>query len=290
MAKVLIGNVKPTLINNLTTQTAGQGALDAACGYELDTKVSQNDVEIRNLITTQREEITSDINNAVQALDTLEGILDNTEAGKLVGALGIKELVDAVPTAQGTYSGSLANMATGLWRVNLSTASDTPETSGNAIVMCYKYAVQLMYVYNSTTVTKIYARTGAVSDGTGAYHDWKLLHGKGTLTTDGLSARESRCTIASGGYCVMGDMCYFQLQLKLATALTGPNYWALIDGMPKPMTRTAVSVSTDGAGGAARFSTVDLSTDSSSGSLIIRNSAGMSSGDVLNFSGYYMTA
>ena len=110
------------------------------------------------------------------------------------------------------------------------------------------------------------------------------------LSQSGLAIRDNRCTITSGGYRKIGNMCYVQFQLKLNTALAGPNYWALIDKLPRPISRTAIAVSTDGNGGASRMATVDLADDGKTGTLVIRNSAGMSSGDIMNFGGFYMVS
>ena len=41
MAKILIGNIKTPLANNLTTTDVGVAALDAAQGKVLDDKITQ---------------------------------------------------------------------------------------------------------------------------------------------------------------------------------------------------------------------------------------------------------
>lgn len=41
MARILIGNIKPTLVNNALTTQAGLYALDAAMGYTLDDKIGK---------------------------------------------------------------------------------------------------------------------------------------------------------------------------------------------------------------------------------------------------------
>ena len=111
------------------------------------------------------------------------------------------------------------------------------------------------------------------------------------LSATGLTARSNRCSIQSGGYFVIGNMCYFQLKVKILTALAGPNYWSLIDGLPRPIIdKVAAVASNDAAGGAARTVTVEQTTGTNYGNLVYHNQANASVNDVINFSGFYMIA
>ena len=88
-----------------------------------------------------------------------------------------------------------------------------------------------------------------------------------------------------------GNMCYFQLKVKILTALAGPNYWSLIDGLPRPiLDKVAAVASNDAAGGAARTVTVEQTTGMNYGNLVYHNQANASVNDVVNFSGFYMIA
>lgn len=49
MARILIGNIKPTLVNNALTTQAGLYALDAAMGYTLDDKIGKVSSDLANL-------------------------------------------------------------------------------------------------------------------------------------------------------------------------------------------------------------------------------------------------
>lgn len=49
MAKILIGNIKTPLANNLTTTDAGAAALDAAQGKVLDDKIAKNAGDVAQL-------------------------------------------------------------------------------------------------------------------------------------------------------------------------------------------------------------------------------------------------
>lgn len=111
------------------------------------------------------------------------------------------------------------------------------------------------------------------------------------LSATGLTARSNRCSIQSGGYFVIGNMCYFQLKVKILTTLAGPNYWSLIDGLPRPiLDKVAAVASNDAAGGAARAVTVEQTTGTNYGNLVYHNQANASVNDVVNFSGFYMIA
>ena len=48
MARILIGNIKPTLVNNALTTQAGLYALDAAMGYTLDDKIGKVSSDLAN--------------------------------------------------------------------------------------------------------------------------------------------------------------------------------------------------------------------------------------------------
>lgn len=48
MARILIGNIKPTLVNNALTTQAGLYALDAAMGYTLDDKIGKVSSDLGN--------------------------------------------------------------------------------------------------------------------------------------------------------------------------------------------------------------------------------------------------
>ena len=111
------------------------------------------------------------------------------------------------------------------------------------------------------------------------------------LTATGLTPRSNRCSIQNGGYFVVGNMCYFQLKVKILTALTGPNYWTLVDGLPRPLLdKVAAVASNDAAGGAARTATVEQTIGTNYGNLVYHNQANASVDDVVNFSGFYMIA
>ena len=49
MARILIGNIKPTLVNNALTTQAGLYALDAAMGYTLDDKIGKVSSDLGDL-------------------------------------------------------------------------------------------------------------------------------------------------------------------------------------------------------------------------------------------------
>lgn len=53
MASLLIGNVRNPLINNVTTATPGQGALDAAVGKALQDEISAIKETLKNVLSTQ---------------------------------------------------------------------------------------------------------------------------------------------------------------------------------------------------------------------------------------------
>lgn len=113
--------------------------------------------------------------NSLQIEDTLEEILENTQANQLAGALGVKELAEEVPMSRGEYEETFDGMPTGLWRVDLATAADGPEATGNAIVLCYQYALQMVCIYEGTIVTKMYVRMGMNVSGIGGYGDWRMI-------------------------------------------------------------------------------------------------------------------
>ena len=49
MARILIGNIKPTLVNNALTTQAGLYALDAAMGKTLDEKIGKVNSDLGNV-------------------------------------------------------------------------------------------------------------------------------------------------------------------------------------------------------------------------------------------------
>lgn len=53
MASLLIGNVRNPLINNVTTATPGQGALDAAAGKTLKDEIDNIKETLKNVLSTQ---------------------------------------------------------------------------------------------------------------------------------------------------------------------------------------------------------------------------------------------
>lgn len=53
MASLLIGNVRNPLINNVTTATPGQGALDAAVGKDLKDEIDAIKETLKNVLATQ---------------------------------------------------------------------------------------------------------------------------------------------------------------------------------------------------------------------------------------------
>lgn len=114
---------------------------------------------------------------------------------------------------------------------------------------------------------------------------------KPTLTTDGLIIREKRCIIEDGGYCMIGNMCFFQLKIKTTASFTGSNYWTFIDGMPIPKTSSVACFVTgiDNDYGAKTLSLDDNSSSNLGGSLVIHNGATINSGINLFFSGFYLT-
>lgn len=52
MARILIGNIKPTLVNNALTTQAGLYALDAAMGYTLDDKIGKVSSDLANKLNS----------------------------------------------------------------------------------------------------------------------------------------------------------------------------------------------------------------------------------------------
>lgn len=114
---------------------------------------------------------------------------------------------------------------------------------------------------------------------------------KPTLTTDGLIIREKRCIIEDGGYCIIGNMCFFQLKIKTTASFAGSNYWTFIDGMPIPKTSSVACFVTgiNNDYGAKTLSLDDNSSSNLGGSLVIHNDAAIKSGINLFFSGFYLT-
>ena len=53
VASLLIGNVRNPLINNTTTSTPGQGALDAAAGKALQDEVDEIKETLKNVLSIQ---------------------------------------------------------------------------------------------------------------------------------------------------------------------------------------------------------------------------------------------
>lgn len=60
MAKILIGNIKTPLVNNLAATEAGVAALDAAQGKVLDDKIAKNAENVAQLNSNSNNSITSD--------------------------------------------------------------------------------------------------------------------------------------------------------------------------------------------------------------------------------------
>lgn len=114
---------------------------------------------------------------------------------------------------------------------------------------------------------------------------------KPTLITDGLIIRENRCKIEDGGYCMIGNMCFFQIKIKTTTSFTGSNYWTFIDGMPIPKTSSVACFVTgiNNDYGAKTLSLDDNSSNNLGGSLVLHNGATVNSGINLFFSGFYLT-
>lgn len=113
-----------------------------------------------------------------------------------------------------------------------------------------------------------------------------------TLTTEGLSAREGRCTIENGGYCMIGNMCFFQMGIKMTVSLSGPNYWTLIDNLPRPQNGSAVACTITGIGVDTAAKTLSLeanSPDIAGSNLVIHNAATISAGSIFSCSGFYLT-
>lgn len=226
--------------------------------------------------------------NSLQIEDTLEEILENTQANQLAGALGVKELAEAVPVLRGEYTETFDGMPTGLWRVDLATAADGPEATGNAIVLCYQYALQMVCIYESTTITKIYARMGMNVSGIGGYGDWSIVYGGYELTRGNLVPSHNRCSITEGGYFIVGNMCYVSLCIKILANLAGNNFWGIVDNMPRPiLSKVAVSVSNMNTG-TAMAATITQTGNGTNGTITFRTKDALAVNDEYCVSGWYM--
>ena len=64
MARILIGNIKPTLVNNALTTQAGLYALDAAMGYTLDDKIGKVSSDLAAEYALAGTTFVTDFNNA----------------------------------------------------------------------------------------------------------------------------------------------------------------------------------------------------------------------------------
>ena len=78
MAKILIGNIKTPLANNLTTTDVGVAALDAAQGKVLDDKIAKNADDVAQLNSNKLAyyQQNSDISAAFYTRASGQGQLD----------------------------------------------------------------------------------------------------------------------------------------------------------------------------------------------------------------------
>lgn len=181
--------------------------------------------------------------DSLQIKDSLTSILENTSQDQIAGALGVKELADVSLRERGSYTGSLDSLDAGVWRVDLSECTNTPISSGDAIVICIPYNIQICYVYSGNAIKQVFSRFGQTIIGISVYGNWSVTCGANTLTQSGVEAFLNRATIVSGGYFISGNMCYVNIEFKITWAMSANNYWVTIKGFPTPVNnKNALSI------------------------------------------------
>lgn len=127
--------------------------------------------------------------------------------------------------------------------------------------------------------------TRLVLSETAAIEPLSILHDDGNLlfTKDGIGITSGRCEILEGGFIPIGDFVYVNLHIKFLTALTGNNYWAILNSLPR-----AESVVCLSASGASTRGVQFVVTINNSGVVTLHNTPAISVGDELYITGMYL--
>lgn len=90
---------------------------------------------------------------------------------------------------------------------------------------------------------------------------------------------------------MIGNMCFFQMRIKMAVSLSGPNYWTLLDNLPRSQNGSSVACTITGIGNDTVAKTLSLeanSPDVAGSNLVIHNAATISVGTIFCCSGFYL--
>ena len=222
---------------------------------------------------------------------SLEDVTEYTQEGSNFGAAQINATNTAVNESikdMGSYSGDLDALEAGVFSVSLSNCTNTPVSSGSAIVVSVPYRVQTLYLYDGDKITRIYVRVGKKLQSVSLYGGWSIAYGGYELIRGGLTPTQNRCSITDGGYFIIGNMCYFSLSVKILKNLSGNNFWGIVENMPRPLlSKVAVSVSNMN-NGTAMAATVNQGGDGKYGLITFRTKDALAVNDEYSVSGWYM--
>ena len=122
----------------------------------------------------------------------------------------------------------------------------------------------------------------------GTHQAWRRLfesndyRTQNTFTTSGVTYYNSRATLSAGGYFTSGKMVFVAFSLKINATMGAPDYWLMIQGLPKPRFLTALScagINKKGTYGAWINGNGEINIQTSSTSL--------ASGDYIAITGFY---
>lgn len=222
---------------------------------------------------------------------SLEDVTEYTQKGSNFGAAQINATNTAVNESikdMGSYSGDLDAIGAGVFSASLSNCTNTPVSSGNAIIVSVPYRVQTLYLYDGDKITQIYVRFGQKLQSMSAYGGWSITYGGYELIRGNLTPSNNRCSITEGGYFIVGNMCYFSLCVKILANLAGNNYWGIVDNMPRPiLSKVAVSVSNMNTG-TAMAATITQTGNGTNGTITFRTKDALAVNDEYCVSGWYM--
>lgn len=109
---------------------------------------------------------------------SLEDVTEYTQEGSNFGAAQINATNTAVNESvkdMGSYSGDLNALEAGVFSASLSNCTNTPVSSGSAIIVSVPYKVQIVYIYSGNSIIGHYVRYGQKIQSISGYGSWTKI-------------------------------------------------------------------------------------------------------------------
>lgn len=118
------------------------------------------------------------------------------------------------------------------------------------------------------------------------YHENYFPPMDNTMSTSGITVYSSRATRTNGGYHKVHQMCFVNMNITINTTLNANTNYTLFQGFPKPLSETAMACA-PGTGNTGSYS---AKLDINGSLMVCTGSTALSSGKLIDISGWYMTA